>query len=137
MHVPISVPVPGIDLVNEEILDESVVFPCASRHCVCLSCARLPIAHEQGSSVYFIKLVFDPLLYVFSQRVFIVNVVKPVTFSPRAYSCCDDILLSRSVIAFLSIGAQLVVVCWPYTQVNVEFITQVISLAVWYNCKVP
>jgi hypothetical protein len=133
MHIFI---VKFIDRVNEEILDESMVFPCASRHCVCLSSTRLPIAHEQVSDCIICKLVFDPLLYVFSQRVFIVNVVKPVTFSPRAYSCCDDVVRGRSVIAFLSIGAQLVVVCWPYTQVNVEFTTQLIGFAVWQLCEV-
>ena len=67
-----------------------------------------------------LKLLFDPLLYVVLQSGFKVDVIEPVTLSPHTDSCCDDVICGRSVIAFLSIGAQLVVVRWPYTQVNVE-----------------
>jgi len=79
--------------------------------------------------------MLDPLLYVVLLRGFKVDVVKPVTLSPHAYTCCDDFVRSRSVVAFLSIGAQLVVVRRPYTQVDVESMTQLIILAVLSHCE--
>lgn len=65
-----------------------------------------------------------------------INVVKTVALCSLAHPCSDDILGGDTVAAFLSVSAQLVVVCRPNSHVNVEKFTQLVIVTVCFNREV-
>jgi len=68
VHLLFCVPLPfqlvlgEIDLVQVEVLDQSVLLPSTSRHCMSLTRARLPIADEEVPEIN--EVVLDSGLHV-------------------------------------------------------------------------